>query len=104
MEKQPDSKASRGLSKWAHLLPADLGLGTEEATSLAVCLGKTGAGRKNLPPTCFSLNSMAGASAVCCLSDLAFRLANWIAWRNQFSLLSSVKWGQLHSLELLNSI
>lgn len=59
MEKQPGSKASRGLSKWAHLLPADLGLGTEEATSLAVCPGKTGAGRKNLPPTCFSLNSMA---------------------------------------------
>lgn len=68
--KRPGSTASLGLSllSWggpasnrawlseqAHPLPADLGLGAEEASSLAICPEKAGTGRKKLLPTCVSL-------------------------------------------------
>lgn len=76
--KWPGSKASHGLLRWgrslgrpegsrtqlleqAHPLPADLGLHTEEASSLTTCSEKTGVERKKLPPTFFSLISHGGS-------------------------------------------
>lgn len=49
------------LLEQAHPLPTDLGLHTEEASSLATCPEKTGVERKELPSTFFSLISHGGS-------------------------------------------